>query len=216
MGLSISGDAMPGDPTHMTPSMDPSAVAARPHADFESLSPARFAELFEAHSRTLWCIAVSVLRDRELARDIVQESAIIALRKIADFNPGTSFAAWMGQVVRYTAMNELRKRARRRENAPPDAADESPSRAAASGAADGAMGFDEHVTAALNELDETARACLLMKVVLGLEYKDISDALGIPEGTAMSHVFRARKAMRTRLAATHGDPDLAGQKRSTP
>ncbi|MCC6425853.1 MAG: RNA polymerase sigma factor [Phycisphaerales bacterium] len=204
----------PDIPNEMTGT---AAFAAPPsHASGDVLTPGKFAELFEASSRTLWCIAVSILRERELARDIVQESAIIGMRKISEFEPSTSFTAWMGQIVRYTALNEARRRTRRRENAGPDAADQSPSPASSSpdpAMGVGVAGFDEHVTAALNELEETPRACLLMKIILGLEYKDISEALGIPEGTAMSHVFRARKLLRSRLAATHGPETDTGSAR---
>ncbi len=203
----------------ISPSMASSAAVAAPTVSpgtgpAETLTAGRFAELFETHSRTFWCIAVSVLRDRELARDVVQESAIIAMRKLGEFDPGaplTSFSAWMGQIVRYTALNEARRRTRRRESAGEHGGEMIAERADPGGGL-GAMGFDDQVTAALEQLEETARACLLMKVVVGLEYKDIAEALGIPEGTAMSHVFRARKAMRSRLAGTHG-PGAAAESR---
>jgi RNA polymerase sigma factor (sigma-70 family) len=200
---------MAPDPSNITPSMAPSAAfAATPpvHAGAPRLSSADFAMHFENSSRTLWCVAFSVLRDRELARDIVQESAIIGLRKVHEFEPATSFVAWMSQIVRYTAMNEVRRRSRRRENAGVEAAENS----VRAHADTSELGFDEKLTQALDLLDETARACLLMKVVMGLEYKDISEALGIPEGTAMSHVFRARKALRDKLGK-QGDGNAAAK-----
>ncbi|HLO40812.1 MAG TPA: sigma-70 family RNA polymerase sigma factor [Phycisphaerales bacterium] len=184
--------------------MAPSAETARPHvhAHASRLSDQEFAVHFERASRTLWCVAFAILRDRELSRDVVQESAIVAMRKLGEFDASTSFNAWMSQIVRYTAMNEVRRRSRRRENAGLDAAERP-------GSAHGhhvGLGFDQKLTAALETLDETARACLLMKIVMGLEYRDISDAMGIPEGTAMSHVFRARKALRERLGDSFGLP----------
>jgi RNA polymerase sigma-70 factor, ECF subfamily len=173
----------------------------------DRLTPERFAELFEASSRGMWCIAVAVVRDRDLASDIVQDSAIIALGKLAEFDPATSFHAWMGQIVRYTALNHGRKRARHREVVR-RAVHEAPFAAESSGTDDpagmGLEGFDERVSGALDDLDDVARACLLMKTVVGLGYREISEALGIPEGTAMSHVFRSRKTLRERLASTHG------------
>lgn len=198
----LGARAMPPIPSDIPSQLTGPATQAAPGSAsaIAPLSPDRFAELFEAHSRTLWCVAVSVLGDREGAKDVVQDSAIIALRKLSDFAPGTSFAAWMSQVVKYTAMNEVRKRVRRREKAGPDAVDH----AGHAAMPEFAAAFDERVASALLELDETPRACLLMKAVLSLEYKDISEALGIPEGTAMSHVFRARKIMRAQLASSHG------------
>jgi RNA polymerase sigma-70 factor (ECF subfamily) len=64
--------------------------------------------------------------------------------------------------------------------------------------------FDDALAGALEELDETARACLLMRVVLDLPYKRIALALDIPEGTAASHVHRARASMRASLKSGGG------------
>jgi len=181
----------------------------------ETAGPARsvltgteFAAKYRECSRVLWCIAAGVVNDRSLADDVVQEAAMIALGKLDQFDPSTNFTAWAGQVVRFTALNTARKCNRERmlaaairetagggfsagraENAghPPSALD--------------AEAFDDDVRAALNELDETARECLLMKTTLDMAYADIARILSIPEGTAMSHVHRARKAMRTRLLA---------------
>ena len=70
--------------------------------------------------------------------------------------------------------------------------------------------WDDELVAALMDLRPTARACLLLKVVLELDHKTIAATLGIPEGTAMSHVHRARSAMLKSLSpggsAAEGDP----------
>ncbi|MEO0587563.1 MAG: RNA polymerase sigma factor, partial [Planctomycetota bacterium] len=61
------------------------------------------------------------------------------------------------------------------------------------------LAFDDAVVAALGGLEPTARACLLLKTVHGHSYAEIGQMLGVPEGTAMSHVHRARKRMRETL-----------------
>ena len=76
------------------------------------LSPDGFASRFTACSRALWCIATAILGDPDLAEDVLQEAAVTALRKLEDFDPSTSFSAWMGQIVRYTALNHARRRAK--------------------------------------------------------------------------------------------------------
>ena len=60
--------------------------------------------------------------------------------------------------------------------------------------------FDDQVLAALHTLEDTARACLLLRTVEGMPYREISVALDIPEGTAMSHVHRSRQSMRRILS----------------
>lgn len=166
---------------------------------------AQFEDRFQAVSRSLWCIAAAVLNDRVHADDVVQDAAIVALGKLDEFDAETSFLAWMGQIVRFVALNEGRKRFRehaaqdglRHEqiSAPPSFSD---------------LTFDARIERALSQLEETARACLLLRTVMGLSYKEIAAAVGVPEGTAMSHVFRARKAMRGMLGDIYPRPSAEG------
>jgi len=177
------------------------------------LSAVRFGELFESHSRKLWCVAAAVMGDRARAVDVVQDAALIALGKLNEFDPASSFGAWMSQIVRYVALNEGRKKRRDMPTlTDPSIMDSAQGRSlierSASVDAQGRVSgfqheFDDAVCGALESLEETPRTCLLMKTVLELPYVEIAELLGIPEGTAMSHVHRARKAMREHLAA-HG------------
>jgi len=169
-----------------------------------ALTAAEFAIRYRECARVLWCIAAGVLNDRSLADDVVQEAAMIALGKLDQFDRSTNFAAWAGQVVRFTALNAARKcqRDRMLVAAAREAVGEvSGGRSCSAPTLVGDEAFDDDVRAALNKLDGTARECLLMKTTLDMAYADIARILSIPEGTAMSHVHRARKAMRDRLLA---------------
>lgn len=165
-----------------------------------------FGMRFSGSRRKLWWVAVSVLGRREQADDVLQEAAVIALGKLDEFDPSTSFDAWMAQIVRFVALNAARKVYRRsshhEQQAPEGHASavrhESPL------SADGSLGedrgsFDDRVLAALLSLPEQARICLLLRVLEDLTYREISELLAIPEGTAMSHVHRSRLAMRREL-----------------
>jgi RNA polymerase sigma-70 factor, ECF subfamily len=158
------------------------------------LSREEFAERFRSSSRALWCIAASVSRDRSSAEDAVQEAAVIAMGKIEEFDRDTNFLAWMGQIVRFVATNVGRTSARRERILRTGVAAERHAERD-----EGDWGLPPGLTAALSTLEPTARACLLMRVVGEMSYQQISAALGIPEGTAMSHVFRARKSLASRL-----------------
>ena len=160
----------------------------------QPLSPEQFATLFREHARTLWCIAAAVLGDREQARDVVQDASIVGLGKLNEFSPGSSFVHWMGQIVRFTALNEARRKR-------PRAADvHALPLAGASHNANAQPEFDARTRQALSQLDETARTCLLMRTVLDMSYRHISEALGIAESTAMSHVHRSRLRLREALS----------------
>lgn len=193
----------------------PQGTAGRPQAGaVRRLTPAAFAVEFEGSWRRLWCIAAAIVGDRALADDVLQEAAMIALGKLSQFDARTSFAAWMAQIVRFVALNHSRRR--QRHAASPL---ESPLVQRASVKQSGSEGanahtpissrgslvadqdaFDDRVMTALQSLDESARSCLLLRVLLDLPYKDIAHSLDIPEGTAMSHVHRARTHLRQRLA----------------
>jgi RNA polymerase sigma-70 factor (ECF subfamily) len=165
------------------------------------LSREEFAERFRQSSRVLWCIAASVSRDRAGAEDAVQDAAVIAMGKLEEFDKDTNFVAWMGQIVRFVATNAGRTSARRERILRTHVSAEKHAENAA-----GDWGLPPAMTAAMGTLEPTARACLLMRVVGEMSYQQISAALGIPEGTAMSHVFRARKSLASRLEPpTKGD-----------
>ena len=66
--------------------------------------------------------------------------------------------------------------------------------------------FDDDLTAALTALSPMARACTLLRIVEGLDYRDIAALLDIPQGTAMSHVHRSRRHLREKLIAVHRSP----------
>ena len=176
------------------------------------LSPEEFAARFTACSRTFWCVAAAIVDDPGLAEDVLLEAAVIALRKLDQFDPDTSFAAWMTQIVRYVALNHARRRSRHLAVAV------DPARLNETVAADtpetslevtghGQLrldvadrgGIDDELLAALRVLDDDARACLLLRVVMELPYREIARMLEIPEGTAMSHVHRARRTLHAQL-----------------
>ncbi len=182
------------------------------------LSPDGFSRRFTACSRSLWCIAVAILGDLDPAEDVLQEAALTALGKLHQFDPATTFTAWMGQIVRYTALNHARRRARTSTSVDPTVLDET----AAPPPVAGPLGltgrgqlardqgdFDDDVMAALSELDHPARECLLLRVVLDMPYRDIARALDLPEGTAMSHVHRARRLLRDRLSTPTPSAEVA-------
>ncbi len=172
------------------------------------LTPDELARGYDAAARTLWCVAAGVLGRRDGAEDVLQESVMIALTKLETFDRATNLTAWLARIVRYVALNHARRH-RRQAATPGDALLESRSIAPAPRAAspirsDGVLNqdqssFDDHVVAALDELDETPRACLLLRTTLDLPYREIARVLDIPEGTAMSHVHRARHSLGSRL-----------------
>lgn len=174
------------------------------------LDPDDFARMYEKSHRVLWLVAASATQRPGMADDVLQDAATLALTKLHDFTPGTNYTAWMAQFVRFVALNTNRRERRRQPvadvSAVHPALDDSIERKSGVGLtetrgqlpADQAH-FDDDVIRALQAIPETARACLLLRTIENLDYAEISEMLQIPAGTAMSHVFRSRAAMRAAL-----------------
>lgn len=163
----------------------------------------------------LWLIAMGMTNDRHLAEDIVQETLAIAWKKSNQFDPATSFSAWTAAIVRNVALNSRRKRSRQTlvnpeqidsTPSPDSVADHNPINTVGS-ILPNQQAFDDQVVAALQGLSGAARSCLLLRTVTELSYDKISELLDIAPGTAMSHVYRARKAMRSRLGGDSKSSD---------
>lgn len=185
-------------------------TAARP------LTPAEFDALYRESFPTLWCIAVGMLADRALAEDVLQDAAMIALKKVTKFQRGSNFTAWLGRIVRFVALNTLRQRARAAALQDPADMDRSQAfrqsdRSSPIDQRGNLRGdqaeFDDQVLTGLKSLNRTARACLLLRTIQDMTYQEIALALNIPEGTAMSHVHRARQFLRARIAGPNENND---------
>lgn len=172
-----------------TARIEPGAGGAR------SADDAEFWRLFDLARPRLRLIAAAVLGGVTDADDVVQEAAMVGVAKFSTFARGTNFDAWMGQITRLMALGARRSRAKFSGAAEMNGVQH----AARGHNGESAMETGKRLDAAMAVLDETARSCLLLRVVGGLDYDAISAILEIPKGTAMSHVSRARLALRGEL-----------------
>src|SRR5581483_2518571 len=102
-----------------------------------------------------------------------------ALKGFASFSPGTNFRAWMYRIVRNTFLS---------------------SRSGLRAAATVPLDEEENGEAALPAISETPESLLLARSDLEMmSYREISVTLGLPLGTVMSRLSRARTAMRELL-----------------
>jgi RNA polymerase sigma-70 factor (ECF subfamily) len=138
------------------------------------------------------------------AEDAVQETYLRAWRYYPQYKDGTNFKAWI-----FTILHSVVVSAGRRESMAPVATDWSEGEPAAAQevqylSADDLETIGEQVGDAAREtllkMPPDLRIVFLLSSVDDLSYKEISETVGIPLGTVMSRLFRARSFLRKELS----------------
>lgn len=151
----------------------------------------------------LYGIAMRLTRNPEDAEDVVQETLLRAYRAIDRFD-GQYPRAWLLTILRNTNINRARKRT------PDLLIDEERTLGVlpapgTDGRDDGVeetvLGRipDDAVVDALRRLSPDHRAVVALVDIDGLTYQEAADVLGVPVGTVMSRLHRARNRLRSRL-----------------
>lgn len=154
---------------------------------------ALLANLNAAHNLARW-----LLRDPAAAEDVVQDSVLRAIRYAETWRGGDG-RAWLLQIVRNTAHDWLAARRDRQESDPEpldDMADPAPDPEAALAGRQEQDGLASMVAALPTEL----RECLVLREFEELSYRDIARVTGVPVGTVMSRLWRARRALMSARA----------------
>lgn len=162
----------------------------------------RFATWVVPEIEVLFRVARTLTRPAD-AEDLVQDTLLRAYRAIDRFD-GRHPRAWLLTIMRNAQVNRVRRRR-------PDLLDDpdrtltemadTASRAASPESLVVGEMFDTVVDDAVARLPERFRKALELVDIAGLSYQETADALGIPVGTVMSRIHRARKRIRKRLAA---------------
>lgn len=146
----------------------------------------------ERHSRLtalwprLYGYAVSLVSDQERARDLVQETAVRALAAASVPETPAAYRAWLFTILRNAVTDEMRRRGREAFPEPPPV---------------DVWGFDNAriakitVQQGLATLPIHHREILALIDIAGFSYSETAGLLCIPEGTVMSRVARARRAL---------------------
>jgi len=149
-----------------------------------------------------YTLARHLLRDEHDAQDVVQDAYLRAWRFYASFRGGDE-RAWLLTIVRHCCYTWRRGR----RDATRVAFDEERHGTDAGGhyAAD-ARAIDEsergHLSAALDRLPQEFREVLVLRELQELSYKEIAGVTGVPVGTVMSRLARARERLRRVLKRT--------------
>lgn len=184
-----------------------STLAEHPSSPEASGLPAeRFESLVLPEVEVLLRVARSLTRNAHDAEDLVQETMIRAYRAIDRFD-GRYPRAWLLTILRNAEINRHR---RRRPSLLTEAQTDLPDPVADGGDSAETVAlhgtFDAAVEQAFEELPEDFREIVELVDLGGLSYAEAAGVAGIPEGTVMSRLHRARRRMRERLTAEGYSP----------
>ena len=134
--------------------------------------------------------AVAILRNREDARDAVQEAFVDAFRAITRFDASRRFYPWFYVLLRHRCFKMAAQRK------PSESVEETEILAPQPN-----VSREESLAleSALLDLTKEDRELITLKYLDGLSYDELSERLEIPKGTVMSRLFYARKQMQAKL-----------------
>jgi RNA polymerase sigma-70 factor, ECF subfamily len=135
------------------------------------------------------------------ADDLVQAACERALAREHQFQEGTRFDSWMFRIVQTIWIDHLRAREVRKEDS--DVAEERLGTDAPVRRIEARLALAE-VRLAVERLPAEQRAVLMLVTVEGLSYKEAAAVAGVPVGTIMSRLARARVALHQQLEAGGG------------
>ncbi len=160
----------------------------------------RFERIVVPHLDAAYTLARYLLRDQHDAQDAVQDAVLRALRYFETYREGDA-RAWLLTIVRNCCLTRHRKAQVERANIAfvedVDVVHEGAGRATDARAVE--QSERAALQRALDGLPAEFREVIVLREVQGLSYREISDVVGVPIGTVMSRLARARRRLASAL-----------------
>ena len=173
-----------------------------PSSGLPQLADVRFDEFVLPEIDVLYRVARSITGNPHDAEDLVQETLLRAFRGMATFD-GEYSRAWLLTIMRNANLNGHRRQRPVLLRDPDHVDDRSDARSPVGPSAEDVASeswVDERIDAAVDGLPPRSRQIMQLVDVDGLTYDEAAMVLGIPAGTVMSRLHRARRRVRDRLA----------------
>ena len=170
-----------------------------------------YRELLRRYERPVLSLIHRMVRDRELAEDLAQDTFVKVLNALDRYRPEFKFSSWIFKIAHNTALDSLRKRelptlsldgapdavsAEAQEATRPIVASEelSPAEFAAG------RELGAHIEAAIATLRPEYATAVTLYHMEGFAYEEIAETMGLPLGTVKTFIHRARRELREQLA----------------
>jgi RNA polymerase sigma-70 factor, ECF subfamily len=167
-----------------------------------------FSKLVSAHSALVRGVTLRMLGDQE-AQDASQEVWVRVWANMKSFRGDSAFSTWLYRVTVNTCLSLRRKESRRRTR---EVEEELAHLSISSGDGDpeeAALDAErrEEIQVALGSVRAEHRAAMVMRHMEGLSCAEISEALGVPNGTVKGWASRGRTAMLAALTQNSASAD---------
>lgn len=149
------------------------------------------------HQARVFYLGLKFLRRSEDAEDFAQEVFIRAYEKLASFQGGVPFAAWLHRIAFNLAVNKYHLK--KRQAQPVSTVDLLPDSSYSPEHRFLSEELAEWVRKTLHKIPEIYHVLIRMHFFEGLSYPEISRALQMPVNTIKSYIFRAKELIRQRL-----------------
>ncbi len=155
-----------------------------------------FEDIYRSFSSFVYNVALGITHNRVDAEEVTQDVFVKAYRGLKGFRFGSSFKTWVYRIAVNEALNRY-NRSKKEKSRRLDYDDSIETQPAIDSAAEEIMRSDSERRYAmlLEKLDQHQRACLVLREIEGLSYKDIAGVLRIPINTVRSRLLRARQAL---------------------
>ena len=169
-----------------------------------------YRELVRRYERPIFSLVYRMVRDRELAEDLSQETFIKALNALDSYRPEYKFSSWIFKIANNAAIDQLRRReldTLSLEGSPHASTPEAVEATALQIGSRGESALDAvasielggEIEKAIAQLRPEYRSCILLRHVEGYAYEEIAQILDLPLGTVKTYIHRARHELRRAL-----------------
>jgi RNA polymerase sigma-70 factor (ECF subfamily) len=164
------------------------------------MSTVEFNELLLTNTEFLKPFAITLTRDNEVAKDLLQETMYRALVNKEKYNVGTNINAWLYTIMRNIFINNYRRKSKQStifDNSPNDFLIDY-NQVTTANSAEGSLKMKD-MELAIHKLPEIFRNPFVLYFE-GYKYHEIADLLTEPLGTIKSRIHFARKILRGQLS----------------
>lgn len=170
-----------------------------------------YRELLDRYQRPVFSLIYRMVRDREQAEDLAQETFVKVFNHLESFNPKYKFSSWIFKIASNLSIDHLRKKepetvsldgSRHATTAEETEAsriqvesrDENPEQFVE------ARELGAEIEQAIGKLRPEYRTAIVLRHVEGRPYEEISEIMDVPLGTVKTYIHRARSELRETLA----------------